>query len=201
MQLLHKLITFLGIYLIKGIFISVLLILLAKIYSKEKINTVYASLIIKWTILFYAFLLLTQLLILLFPFQTDYNPTFINRAFGPYYWAYWSLILFGTFLPLFLLHNKWGKNIYILLSISLFMNFGWLFESFVIHMTGLQRDFATELNPYLPLYGEKITIFRGLCLGLIVLLMGYIFKFYRSKKIRKNPHLIKQMNTKNNKIG
>ena len=66
---------------------------------------------------------------------------FINRATGPYWWAYWSMISCNVLSPQFLWSKKLRTNIKFVFVISIFVNIGMWFERFVIITTSLHRDF------------------------------------------------------------
>lgn len=64
-----------------------------------------------------------------------------NRAFGPYWWSYWALILCNGLIPQ-LLWLRWVRNnIPLLFVISIIINIGMWLERFVIVVTSLHRDF------------------------------------------------------------
>ncbi len=65
---------------------------------------------------------------------------FINRAFGPYAWAYWIMISCNVISPQFFWFKKLRTSIPVMFIISIFVNIGMWFERFVIVMT-LHRDF------------------------------------------------------------
>jgi len=65
---------------------------------------------------------------------------FVNRAFGPYWWAYWSMVSCNVFIPQLLWFRSIRQNVAILFIISIFVNIGMWFERFVIVVT-LTRDF------------------------------------------------------------
>jgi len=65
---------------------------------------------------------------------------FVNRAFGPYWWAYWSMVTCNVFIPQLLWFRSIRYNVAILFIISIFVNIGMWFERFVIVIT-LTRDF------------------------------------------------------------
>lgn len=65
---------------------------------------------------------------------------FVNRAFGPYAWAYWIMVSCNVISPQFFWWKKLRTNIPIMFIISIFVNIGMWFERFVIMMT-LHRDF------------------------------------------------------------
>jgi molybdopterin-containing oxidoreductase family membrane subunit len=66
---------------------------------------------------------------------------FINRAFGPYAWAYWTMISCNVLLPQLFWIRKIRRSIPVMLIIVIFVNVGMWFERFVIIVTSLHRDF------------------------------------------------------------
>ena len=66
---------------------------------------------------------------------------FMNRATGPYAWAYWIMVVCNVVIP----QLFWSKNIrtspIAIFIISIFINIGMWFERFVIIVTSLHRDF------------------------------------------------------------
>ena len=66
---------------------------------------------------------------------------FVNRAFGPYWWAYWSMITCNVISPQFFWFKKLRRNMTFVFIISIFVNIGMWFERFVIITTSLHRDF------------------------------------------------------------
>ena len=67
--------------------------------------------------------------------------TFINRAFGPYAWAYWIMITCNVITPQFFWFKKLRTNVVFLFIATIFINIGMWFERFVIVVTSLHRDF------------------------------------------------------------
>jgi molybdopterin-containing oxidoreductase family membrane subunit len=67
--------------------------------------------------------------------------TFINRAFGPYWWAYWTMISCNVLSPQVFWFKKARTSMPILFIVSIFINIGMWFERFVIIVTSLHRDF------------------------------------------------------------
>ena len=66
---------------------------------------------------------------------------FLNRAFGPYWWAYWTMFSCNVFIPQ-LFWMKWFRtNIIMVFILSIFVNIGMWFERFVIVVTSLHREF------------------------------------------------------------
>jgi molybdopterin-containing oxidoreductase family membrane subunit len=66
---------------------------------------------------------------------------FINRAFGPYAWAYWIMVSCNVFIPQLFWFKKIRRTIPAMLVIVIFVNVGMWFERFVITVTSLHRDF------------------------------------------------------------
>jgi Ni/Fe-hydrogenase subunit HybB-like protein len=67
--------------------------------------------------------------------------TFISRAFGPYWWAYWIMVSCNVITPQLFWFKKIRTNPVALWIISIFVNIGMWFERYVIVVTSLQRDF------------------------------------------------------------
>ena len=66
---------------------------------------------------------------------------FINRALGPYWWAYWLMIFCNVVVP----HLFWFKKVrhwlWLVFILSILVNVGMWFERFVIVVISLHRDF------------------------------------------------------------
>ncbi len=66
---------------------------------------------------------------------------FINRAFGPYWWAYWIMVSCNVISPQLFWFRSIRRNVLALWIISIFVNIGMWFERYVIVVTSLHRDF------------------------------------------------------------
>jgi len=66
--------------------------------------------------------------------------TFVNRIFGPYWWAYWIMVSCNVLSPQVFWFKKMRTSIPVMFIVSIFVNIGMWFERFVIVMT-LHRDF------------------------------------------------------------
>jgi len=66
---------------------------------------------------------------------------FLNRATGPYAWAYWSMMICNVFSPQFMWFPKLRRSIMFSFIISIVVNIGMWFERFVIIVTSLHRDY------------------------------------------------------------
>lgn len=67
---------------------------------------------------------------------------FKNRAFGPYWWAYWTMFSCNVFIPQLFWFRKFRRSIGVMFVVSLFVNVGMWFERYVIVVSSLHRDFV-----------------------------------------------------------
>ncbi len=73
---------------------------------------------------------------------------FVNRAFGPYAWAYWIMVSCNVITPQLFWSKKIRTNIGIMWVMYIFVNIGMWFERFVITVTSLSRDFLPSSWAY-----------------------------------------------------
>ncbi|NJK31981.1 MAG: polysulfide reductase NrfD [Deltaproteobacteria bacterium] len=73
---------------------------------------------------------------------------FVNRAFGPYAWAYWIMISCNVISPQFVWIKSIRRSPVALFILSIFVNIGMWFERFVITVTSLSRDFLPSSWDY-----------------------------------------------------
>lgn len=66
---------------------------------------------------------------------------FVNRAFGQYAWAYWTMIACNVLFPQLFWFKKIRTNLPAMMAICILVNVGMWFERFVIVCTSLARDF------------------------------------------------------------
>jgi Ni/Fe-hydrogenase subunit HybB-like protein len=66
---------------------------------------------------------------------------FINRAFGPYAWAYWIMVSCNVIFPQLFWFRKIRRSIPAMFVIVILVNVGMWFERFVIIVSSLHRDF------------------------------------------------------------
>ena len=85
---------------------------------------------------------------------------FINRAVGPFSWAYWIMITCNVLVPQIFWVRKWRRSIPIMFVASMLINIGMWFERFVIVVTSLHRDYLpSNWDYYSPtLYDWGITL-------------------------------------------
>ncbi|MCZ7557937.1 MAG: polysulfide reductase NrfD [Bacteroidia bacterium] len=102
---------------------------------------------------------------------------FINRAFGPYSWAYWTMVTCNVFIPQLFWFRNIRRNLLITWVVSIFVNIGMWFERFVIIATSLHRDFLPSSWGYFTPTWVDVSIFAGtigLFLTLFLLFAKYI---------------------------
>jgi molybdopterin-containing oxidoreductase family membrane subunit len=66
---------------------------------------------------------------------------FLNRALGPYQWAYWTMVGCNVLSPQFFWFRKVRTTPWMIFVLTIFVNIGMWFERFVIIVTSLHRDY------------------------------------------------------------
>jgi len=83
---------------------------------------------------------------------------FINRAFGPYAWAYWIMVSCNVLVPQVFWIKKWRRSIAVMFVASILINVGMWFERFVI-VVSLARDFLpSSWDYYKPTFWDVSTL-------------------------------------------
>jgi len=84
---------------------------------------------------------------------------FLNRALGPYAWAYWIMVGCNLITPQFFWFRSIRRNVVMVFILSIFVNIGMWFERFVIIVTSLHRDFLpSSWSMYTPTWVEIGTL-------------------------------------------
>jgi molybdopterin-containing oxidoreductase family membrane subunit len=95
-----------------------------------------------------------------------------NRAFGPYGWIFWLLILLNVLIPQALWSRKVRTSPWLLFSVALAVNIGMWVERFVIVVTSLHRDFVpSSWGMFVPTIWDWATLFGTVGLFLTLLLL------------------------------
>jgi len=103
--------------------------------------------------------------------------TFLNRMFGPYWWAYWTMVSCNVISPQFFWFKKLRTSVPFMFVMSFFVNIGMWFERFVIIATSLHRDFLPSSWGYFtPSPVDMLTFFGtfGLFLTLFLLFIRFV---------------------------
>lgn len=101
---------------------------------------------------------------------------FLNRAFGPYAWAYWTMITCNVGIPQLFWFKKVRTSIPAMFIISIFVNIGMWFERFVITVTSLSQDFLPSSWAYFSPTWVDISMLIG-SFGLFFTLFMLFLKF------------------------
>jgi Ni/Fe-hydrogenase subunit HybB-like protein len=102
---------------------------------------------------------------------------FLNRAFGPYWWAYWTMVSCNVFIPQLFWLKRVRTSIPAMFVISILINIGMWFERFVIIVTSLHRDFLPSSWGYFrPTPVDMLTLAGsfGLFLTLFLLFVRFL---------------------------
>jgi Ni/Fe-hydrogenase subunit HybB-like protein len=102
---------------------------------------------------------------------------FVNRAFGPYAWAYWTMISCNVLVPQIFWSKRMRTSIPVLFVVSIFVNIGMWFERFVIIVTSLHRDFMpSSWDYFVPTLWDVLTLVGsfGLFFTLFTLFVRYV---------------------------
>ncbi len=84
---------------------------------------------------------ITEFFIALYSNNAYEQYAFMNRAVGPFAWAYWIMVSCNLFLPQMLWFKRVRRSIATVFVLSLLVNVGMWFERFVIIVTSLHRDY------------------------------------------------------------
>ena len=100
---------------------------------------------------------------------------FLNRALGPYAWAYWTMVSCNVIFPQLFWIKKIRRSIPAMFIIGILVNIGMWFERFVIIVTSLSRDFLpSSWGHYTPTFFDA-----GILLGSFGLFFTLILIFVR----------------------
>ncbi len=102
---------------------------------------------------------------------------FVNRALGPYFWAYWTMITCNVLIPQLFWFKKIRRSIPLMFVICLFVNVGMWFERFVIICTTLARDFIPgNWGYFIPTWTDFVTFAGsfGLFFTLFLLFLRFL---------------------------
>ena len=66
---------------------------------------------------------------------------FLNRALGPYWWAYWTMVTCNVIIPQFFWSSRFRQNPWLIFPLTILVNVGMWFERFVIIVTSRSRDY------------------------------------------------------------
>ena len=102
---------------------------------------------------------------------------FLNRATGPYAWAYWTMMSCNLLFPQFFWIKKLRRSIPFMFVTSIIVNIGMWFERFVITVVSLHRDYMPSAwDYYSPTFVDVFTFVGtfGLFLTLFLLFLRWV---------------------------
>jgi Ni/Fe-hydrogenase subunit HybB-like protein len=103
--------------------------------------------------------------------------TFLNRAFGPYAWAYWIMVSCNVLVPQLFWFKRLRTNVVVLWVASILINVGMWFERFVIVVSSLSRDYLpSSWDYYKPTAVDLLTLLGsfGLFFTLFLLFVRFL---------------------------
>lgn len=102
---------------------------------------------------------------------------FINRATGPYWWAYFTMFSCNVITPQLFWFKRFRTSITVTFILSIFVNIGMWFERFVITVTSLANDFLPSSWDYFVPTWVDISMFIG-SFGLFFTLFLLFVRFF-----------------------
>jgi Ni/Fe-hydrogenase subunit HybB-like protein len=125
-----------------------LMIIMRKVFHFEDYLTMkhieYMNIVVMLTGSMVGVAYLTELFISWYSGVEYEGYAFMNRATGPYSWAYWSMMTCNVISPQLFWFKKFRRNLVLTFILSIVVNIGMWFERFVIIVTSLHRDFLTS---------------------------------------------------------
>ena len=161
--------------------VMTLLIIARKVYSIRNIITLdhleKMAIIILVTGTMVGFAYITEFFIAWYS-QVEYEQyAFLNRATGPYAWAYWIMMSCNLLFPQFFWIKRLRRSIPFLFLTSIVVNIGMWFERFVITVISLHRDYLPSSWDYFnPTIVDVLTLVGsfGLFLTLFLIFLRFL---------------------------
>jgi Ni/Fe-hydrogenase subunit HybB-like protein len=104
---------------------------------------------------------------------------FVNRAFGPYAWAYWIMVSCNVLFPQLFWFRRFRRSIPVMFAVVILVNVGMWFERFVITVTSLHRDYLPSSWGY---FVPTIIDF-GILIGSFGLFFTLVLAFTRTMPV------------------
>jgi molybdopterin-containing oxidoreductase family membrane subunit len=139
-----------------------LMVVARKVYNVENIITIEhlekMNIVILLTGSMVGFAYITEFFIAWYSGVQYEQYAFTNRAFGPYAWAYWTMMFCNLIFPQFFWVKKLRRSVPFMFVVSIFVNIGMWFERFVITVTSLHRDYLpSSWDYYTPTLVDVLT--------------------------------------------
>ena len=173
LDIMHSLLEF---YIFRHLIIIILfLVIIDSIWKKRDFKFSYS-------VMRYAILTMWVLNLILLVFRFEENFIFENRATGPYWWGYQFMFFGALVFPILLLHNKLGRNKWILLTVGFLSTFGLTFELFIILITSLHQNYLHSLT--VPLYITHLFL-RPLIMTSFLVGIDLLLHKFRTNEMRQ----------------
>ena len=146
MNLFKEIIDFIDVSVVILLIPMIILLKLIEIIFKNRFATRKVLALISWFII-----VCTAISLLYFFISLFFDPqesAIVNRATGPYRFAFWIMFLSATVLPFSLLNRKLASSFWYILLVVFAMKIGFFMERFVLITTGFHRDYATDSQKY-----------------------------------------------------
>jgi Ni/Fe-hydrogenase subunit HybB-like protein len=114
---------------------------------------------------------------------------FMNRALGPYAWAYWTMISCNVLVPQLLWIPTIRRSPLLMYPIVILVNVGMWFERFVIVVTSLSRDYLPSSWGYFSPTWIDVGLFVG-SIGLFLTLVLLFCRFLPTVAIAESKALL-----------
>jgi Ni/Fe-hydrogenase subunit HybB-like protein len=102
---------------------------------------------------------------------------FLNRALGPFAWAYWTMVTCNVITPQLFWLRRVRENFVFVFILTLFVNVGMWFERYVLIVTSVHRDYLpSSWAGYAPTYVELATLIGsfGLFFTLFLIFVRFV---------------------------
>ena len=161
--------------------VMTLMVIARKVYHMENIITINhlekMNIVILLTGTMVGFAYITEFFIAWYSGSQYEQYAFINRATGPYAWAYWTMMSCNLLFPQFFWFKKLRRNVAFMFVVSIFVNIGMWFERFVIVVTSLHRDYLpSSWDYYTPSAIDVLTLIGsfGLFFTLFLIFLRFL---------------------------
>ena len=158
-----------------------LMVIARKVYNLQNVITIShlekMNIIILVTGTMVGFAYITEFFIAWYSGVEYERYAFVNRATGPYWWAYWTMMSCNLLFPQLFWFKKIRRSIPIMFAISITTNIGMWFERFVITVTSLHRDYLPSSWGYFsPTWVDALTFLGtfGLFFTLFLLFLRFV---------------------------
>jgi Ni/Fe-hydrogenase subunit HybB-like protein len=180
-----------------------LMLITRKVYKLEDYITVthveYMNIIIIVTGSIVGIAYLTELFMAWYSGVPAEQYAFLNRATGPYAWAYWIMMTCNVISPQLFWFKKIRTSLWATFALSIVVNIGMWFERFVIIVTSLHRDFLPSswamFSPTLYDIGDYLFTF-----GLFFTAFFLFAKFFPVINMAEVKSIIKSTSTSDKAI-